>query len=117
MTGIIAAMFQHTLYGELPQSDVTARCQKFTRICELLLPHGEVYKKHVLSLLVEFVKALGGNMNLTRKNGLSPALYCLLDILQQHENAQLNSMLDDMGRALLRSVHKNYQKLHVYKGQ
>jgi hypothetical protein len=117
MTGIIAAMFQHTLYGELPQSDITARCQKFTRICELLLPHGEVYKKHVLGLLVEFVKALGGNMNLARKNGLSPALYCLLDILKEHENAQLNSMLDDMGRALLRSVHKNYQKLHVYKGQ
>lgn len=116
-TGVISAMFQHTLYGELQPSEIVTRCQKFTRICELLLPHGEVYKKHVLSLLVEFVNALRGNMDLVRKRCLSPAVYCLLDILQQHEITQLNAMLDDMGRALLRSVHKNYQRLHVYKGQ
>jgi hypothetical protein len=29
----------------------------------------------------------------------------------------LNSMLDDMGRALFRSLHESYKKLHVYKGQ
>jgi hypothetical protein len=116
-TGIIAALFQHTLYGDVSEVEIVDRCQKFTRICELLLPYGEVYKKHVLSLLVEFVEALRANLDLTRKTCLSPAIYCLLDILQQHESAQLNCMLDDMGRALLRSVHKNYQKLHVYKGQ
>eukprot|EP00980_Cylindrotheca_fusiformis_P006529 scaffold1384_cov116-Cylindrotheca_fusiformis.AAC.7 len=116
-TNAITTLFRHALYGDLPASDMKSRCQKFTRICELLLPHGEVYKKHVLSLIFEFVDALRGDMDPTRKVCLSPAVYCLLDILQQHEITQLNSMLDDMGRTLLRSVHKTYQKLHVYKGQ
>ena len=115
----MTAMLQHSLYGdELPESQIADRGQKFTRLCELLLPHGEVYKKHILCLLVEYVQALrGGDMPLSRKNSLAPAIYCLLDILQQHETTQLNSMLDDMGRALLRSVHESYKKLHVYKGQ
>jgi hypothetical protein len=113
----MSVMLQHTLYGELPEVDIIARCQKFTRLCELLLPHGDVYKKHVLCLLVEFVHALRGNMDLVRKNNLAPAIYSLLDILQEYETMQLNSMLDNMGRALLRSVHENYRKLHVYKGQ
>jgi hypothetical protein len=30
---------------------------------------------------------------------------------------QLNSMLDEMGRALLRSLHEGYKKIHVYHGQ
>jgi len=70
-----------------------------------------------LCIVVEFVNALRGKMDLVRKDRLAPAIYCLLDILQQHEKMQLNSMLDDMGRALLRSVHESYQKIHVYKGQ
>lgn len=114
---VIASMFRHTLYDCLDESEVVNRCQKFTRVCELLLPHRDVYKKHVICLLVEFVKALKGDLDLKRKTCLAPAIYCLLDILQQHETTQLNCMLDEMGRALLRSVHKNYQKLHVYKGQ
>jgi hypothetical protein len=117
MIRTMSAMLQHSLYGQLPELEVIDRGQKFTRLCELLIPHGDVYKKHVLCLLVEYVQALRGNIDLVRKNSLSPAIYCLLDILQQYETTQLNSMLDEMGRALLRSVHESYKKLHVYKGQ
>ena len=42
---------------------------------------------------------------------------CLLDIIQDHETMQLNSMLDEECRAILRSIHEGYKKIHVYKGQ
>jgi hypothetical protein len=113
----MTVMLEHSLYADLQDLEIIDRGHKFSRLCELLLPHGEVYKKHVLCLVVEFVKALKDNMDPTRRNALSPAIYCLLDILQQYETMQLNSMLDDMGRAMLRTVHESYKKQHVYKGQ
>ena len=105
------------LYDELSDLEIIDRGHKFSRLTELLLPYGDVYKKHVLSLVVEFVQALKRDMNSIRRSSLSTAIFCLLDILQQHETNQLNSMLDDMGRALLRTVHESYKKQHVYKGQ
>lgn len=113
----LSSMLRHALYGSLGELDIMDRGQKFTRLCELLVPHRDVYKKHVLGLLIEFVKALRGDMDLVRKNSLTPAVYCLLDMLQQYETKQLNSMMDTTGKALFRTVHQNYQKLHVYKGQ
>jgi hypothetical protein len=113
----LSSMFRHVLYGSLGEMDIMDRGQKFTRLCELLVPHRDVYKKHVLGLLIEFVNALRGEMDLVRKNSLAPAVYCLLDMLQQYETKQLNSMMDTTGKALFRTVHQNYQKLHVYKGQ
>ncbi|CAJ1969340.1 unnamed protein product [Cylindrotheca closterium] len=116
-SGLLVALLQRALHGDFTKSDAKMRCQKYTRLCELLQPHGDVYKKHVLAVLLEYVKALRGNLDPARKNDIMPAIFCLLDILQQYENSQLNSMLDDMGRALLRSTHTNYQRAHVYKGQ
>jgi hypothetical protein len=113
----LSVILGRCLYDELSDLEIIDRGHKFSRLTELLLPYGEVYKKHVLSLVVEFVRALKQDMNPTRRSSLSPAVYCLLDILQHHETTQLNSMLDDMGRALLRTVHESYKKQHVYKGQ
>ena len=113
----LTVILQHSLYGKIDEIEIKIRGQKFTRLCELLMGHKDVYKKHILCLLVEFIQELRGDMDTVRKNSLSPAIYCLLDILQQHETAQLNSMLDDMGRAMFRSLHENYKKVHVYKGQ
>jgi hypothetical protein len=103
--------------ANLCDADVLDRGHMFGRLCELILPHGDFYKKHVLCLAVAFVEALKHNLDPIRRNSLLPAIYCILDILQQHEKLQLNAMLDDMGRALLRSVYENYKKQHVYKGQ
>jgi hypothetical protein len=110
-------ILRHSLYGSLSELEVMNRGQKFTRLCELLIPHKEVYKKHLLGLLLEFVHALKGDMEFARKSSLTPAVFCLLDMLQQYEFKQLNAMMDTTGRALFRSVHQSYQKQHVYKGQ
>ena len=113
----LGVILRRCLYDELSDLEIVDRGHKFSRLTELLLPYGDVYKKHVLSLVVEFVQALKRDMNPIRRSSLSTAIFCLLDILQQHETTQLNSMLDDMGRALLRTVHESYKKQHVYKGQ
>jgi hypothetical protein len=113
----LSALLKHNLHGDLNELDIMDRGQKFSRLCELLVPHKEVYKKHVLGILVEFVHALSNDLDLPRKNSLTPAVYCILDMLQQYETKQLNTMLDTTGRALFRSVYHSYQKIHVYKGQ
>jgi hypothetical protein len=110
-------MLQFALRESMPVTSMPSCGQKFSRLCELLLPYGEVYKKHIICLIVRFVDALQGTMNATCKKSLLPGIYCLLDIIQDHETMQLNSMLDEMGRALLRSLHEGYKKIHVYHGQ
>ena len=110
-------MLQFALRESMPVASMPSCGQKFSRLCELLLPYGEVYKKHIICLIVRFVDALQGTMNATCKKSLLPGIYCLLDTIQDHETMQLNSMLDEMGRALLRSLHEGYKKIHVYHGQ
>ena len=113
----LAAMLKFSFFCPMPEQSIISCGQKFSRLAELLLPYGEVYKKHVLCLIVQFVDGLRGDIGLVQKKSLLPGIYCLLDIIQEHERMQLNSMLDEMGRALLRSVHEGYKKTHVYKGQ
>jgi len=63
------------------------------------------------------VDVLQGSMDVVRKKSILPGIYCLLDIIQDHECKQLNSMLDEVGRALFRSIHEGYKSKHVYHGQ
>jgi len=113
----LAAMLQFALRKSLPEQYMSICGQKFSRLCELMLPHGDIYKKHVICLILRFVNSLQGDMNPVCKKGLLPGIYCLLDIIREHESMQLNSMLDEECRALLRSIHEGYKKIHVYKGQ
>jgi hypothetical protein len=109
-------MLQFVLYAPLSETVMVECGQKFCRICELLLPYGDVYKKHILCLIIEFVKGIGSDLHTVRKESLLTGIYCLLDIIQEHETQQLNAMLDDMGRALLSTIYDGYKK-HIYKGQ
>jgi hypothetical protein len=110
-------LLRHALYGALSSLEITQRAQMFTRLCELLIPHRDVYKKHVLGLILEFVGALRNDGHPSRNKGIVPAVYCLLDILSQYETEQLNTMMDTTAKALFRSVYQSHQKTHMYKGQ
>jgi hypothetical protein len=110
-------LLRHVLYGELSDPEITQRAQIFTRLCELLIPHRDVYKKHVLGLILEFVGALRTNVHPSRSKGIVPAIYCLLDMLSQYETEQLNTMMDATAKTLFRSVYQSHQKTHRYKGQ
>jgi Urb2/Npa2 family len=112
----LMSMIEFVLYAPLTDTTLLECGQRFNRLCELLLPHGEVYKKHVLSLIIQFVKGLSKNVDVIRKKSLLNGIHCLFAIMQEHETKQLNSMLDEMERAVLLSVYEGYKK-HTYKGQ
>lgn len=112
----LMTMLEFVLYVPMRDTTVLECGQQFSRLCELLLPHRDVYKKHVLSLIAQFVGGLTNDIDACRKRSLLNGIFCLFDIIQEHETRQLNSMLDEMGKALLKSVHESYKK-HTYKGQ
>ena len=101
----------------LPGQSIAIRGQRFTRLCEHLVGHREIYKKHVVGLVLEFVVGLGQSMSLQRRDSLVPAIYCLLDTMSTFETQQLNAYMDTKAKILFRTIHQSYQKLHTYKGQ
>ena len=113
----IHVLLRHALYVELSRQESTKRAQMFTRLCELLVPHRDVYKKHVLALILEYVGALKSGIHPSRSKAIVPAIYCLLDMLSQFETEQLNTMMDNTSKALFRSVFQSHHKTHMYKGQ
>jgi hypothetical protein len=113
----LTTMLQFALSKSLPTNLMSTCGQKFSRLCELLLPHSDVYKKHIICLILRFVNALRKDIHPSCRKSILPGIYCLLDIIQEHETIQLNSMLDEECRAFLRSIHEGYKKTHVYKGQ
>ena len=115
----LLSIFQRRiLYDDIGIIMVRERSQKFTRLCELILPHKEVYKKHVLGLLLEFVYAFEKeDLSFIRKDCLLPSVYYVMDMLSKYEMQQLNVLMDTTARTLFSAVHRNYQKLHAYKGQ
>lgn len=113
----------HAFQGQLLHNDeldnviIRERSEQFTRLCELLLPNKEVFKKHILCLLLEFVHCLEHGMSLVRKECLLPSVFYLLDMLTKYEMQQLTTLMDTTSKALFRSVYQSYNKLHAYKGQ
>lgn len=114
---IIHVLLRHALYVEVSRKESTKRAQMVTRLCELLVPHRDVYKKHVLALILEYVGAMKSGTHPSRSKALVPAIYCLLDMLSQFETEQLNTMMDNTSKALFRSVYQSHHKTHMYKGQ
>jgi hypothetical protein len=117
VVSVLHSFLRQVLYGPLSDEVIVDRSQKFTRLCELLINHRDIYKKHLLGLLLEFIHALQHNMSPVRKKNLLPAVYCLLDSLSSYETKQLNSMMETTAKTLFRTVYQSYQKLYAYKGQ
>lgn len=119
---VISALYcflRHVMCSQLLLSDhsVAVRGQHFTRLCEHMVGHREIYKKHVVGLVLEFVVGLGQTMSFQRRDSLLPAIYCLLDTMSTFETQQLNAYMDGKAKIQFRTIHQSYQKLHAYKGQ
>jgi len=117
---VLHCFLRHVMYAPRGQSvqSVTERSQRFSRICELLVSHKDIYKKHVVGLVLEFVRGLGvQSMDLQVRDSLVPAVYCLLDCMSTYETQQLDAHMDTKAKTLFRSIHQGYQKIHTYKGQ
>jgi len=108
-------LLRHTLHG--PDDSIESRSQMLSRLCEFLLPHQDVFKKHILVLLLEYISLLKGEkMSPFRKRALMPAIFSLLETQSLFEHQQLNSMTDTTGKVLFASVFSSYQQ-GKYKGQ
>jgi hypothetical protein len=114
---VLHSFLRHAITSSDKDDGLSDRSQKFVRLCELLAPHSDVYRKHVLGILLEFVGAIRGDIDPQCKKSLLPGIFCLLDMLTHYETKQLNAMMDTTGKALFRTVHQSYQKQHQYKGQ
>jgi Urb2/Npa2 family len=103
--------------SEVTDEDVTRRGLSFARLTELLVTHRDIYKKHIVGLVLEFVHALEDSLSVLRKEALLPAVFSLLDSLTVYETKQLNVLMSPKGKPLFQGVYHSYQKLHAYKGQ
>jgi len=103
--------------GEMAEGDTSSKAQEYEKLCELLAAHKDIFKKHAVGLILDFVEATEVGMNSETKRNLMPSIYLLLDMCSQYEMEQLNTSMSSTGRALFSSVHQSYQKVHKYKGQ
>ena len=114
------AMYYSDIAGLIPSIEaVNERGQQFARVCEQLVAHKDIYKKHVIGLVLEFVHdGLGQSaIDLHVRNSLMPAIYSLLDTMSTYEMRQLDAHMDTKAKVLFRGIHQGYQNVHTYKGQ
>lgn len=81
------------------------------------MPHKDVYKKHVVGLMLCYIRALNEGMNTSTKSKLMPAIYALLDMCSDFETRQINAMIDIPSKALFAPVFQSYLKYFQYNGQ
>lgn len=86
------------------------------RICELLIPHKDIFKKHVIGLVLCYIQALNNGMNPTTKTKLMPSIYALLDMCSDFETRQINAMIEPSSKALFAPVFQSYRKVYQYHG-
>jgi hypothetical protein len=87
-----------------------------TRVSEALVIHKEVFKKHVLSLILDYVDAVQEGIESRTKSLLMPAVFNLLDCLSPHETMQMNNMVHIASKSVYQNMIRSYQN-HTYKGQ
>ena len=113
---VLHSFWISSMTNMMDKTDIALCGNELCRLSEALVPHREVYKKHVIPLLLDFVRRLD-QQSLLVKNALLPSVYCLLDLLTIHEQRQLNALMDTTSKSNFRSIYQTYQKLFAYKGQ
>ena len=91
-------------------------CQEFRKVCELLPEHKDIFKKHMMHLVLYYIDGIQKSMDPWIKTELEPSIFSLLDSLSEFETKQMNTLMNATTKALFQSVFKNYKK-HEYKGQ
>ena len=86
------------------------------RICELLIQHKEVFKKHTVGLILRFIRTLKSGMTQATKSTLMSSIHYLLDMCSDYEMRQINAMIDAPSKALFAPVFQSYKKYYQYHG-
>ena len=109
----------HSLLSQATEAtgdNVVLMALEFGKLAELLTTHNEVFKKHVLGLILFFVDSLVAGMSAVTKKTLLPAIFSLLGMLSKYELHQLQVTMTPSSKSLFRSIFRDFQKMQ-YKGQ
>eukprot|EP00549_Striatella_unipunctata_P006178 CAMPEP_0118717460 /NCGR_PEP_ID=MMETSP0800-20121206/28172_1 /TAXON_ID=210618 ORGANISM="Striatella unipunctata, Strain CCMP2910" /NCGR_SAMPLE_ID=MMETSP0800 /ASSEMBLY_ACC=CAM_ASM_000638 /LENGTH=95 /DNA_ID=CAMNT_0006624201 /DNA_START=178 /DNA_END=465 /DNA_ORIENTATION=+ len=88
----------------------------YHRCCELIALHKDIFKKHVVGLVLSYMNGVeqkGGG----KRSGLVRCVFSWLDTFSSHEWSQCNASMNTTQRTLFQSIYQTYQKTHQYKGQ
>ena len=114
-TSALRCLLDHVMKCNKQDTDVTMKIQEFKKICELLPEHKEIFKKHIMHVVLYYVDGID-KMDPWIKTHLEPSVFFLLDTLSEFETKQMNTLMNATGKALFQSVFKNFRKSQ-YKGQ
>ena len=116
MSFFVVAM-QRTCTASLESESIQLRARVLSRLYENLIGHKEIFKKHVIGVILELVGLSRDGLSSHAKEAMQPASFSLLECLSSYELKQLNALLDTQGKAVFRAMHLSYSKLHSFKGQ
>ena len=114
--GLLLSLLSNVLQTNA-KNGLTEKALEYSKLCELLIPHKELFKKHVVGLILCYIKALSEGMSPSTKKKLMPSIYALLDVCSEYETRQINAMIDVPSKALFAPVFRSYQKFYQYRGQ
>ena len=115
-TCTMRSLLNHVMQSKREETDVMTMCQEFRKVCELLPEHKDIFKKHMMHLVLYYIDGIQKSMDPWIKTELEPSIFSLLDSLSEFETKQMNTLMNATTKALFQSVFKNYKK-HEYKGQ
>ena len=100
--------------GLIPE-DLSLRARYWTRLCELLVPQKEVYKKHLVYLVLESLRAAD---DIERRRALMPGwMYLLNTFSPAYEIKQLNALMEDSSTKMrFRPIYEQFRRYHTYQG-
>jgi hypothetical protein len=113
---VLQSLLRQLTDHALPAADLTVRAQHWTRLCELLVPQKEVYKKHLVHIVLESLHCTRSDVNL--RQALMPAWMHLLDTFAPaYELKQLNALMVDADtKTAFWPIYERYRKYHSYQG-
>ena len=76
-----------------------------SRLLEYLVPSKDIFKKHIVTLLLDYVSHLVKGISDVVKESLFDGVFAMLQMMGSHEKDQLNVMLDSSGRAVFKKVY------------
>jgi len=115
---ILQKLFQFIITSAGSEQEVSPLMagRDLARLCEMLVEHRDVFKKHINCIILDFVVTLQDDLEPVWKKAIAPSVYFLLEMLSEHELNHLNALLDPTGRAVFRSFYDGFKKSHIYKG-
>jgi len=114
--GLLLSLLSHVLHTNAKKG-LSEKALEYSKLCELLIPHKDIFKKHVVGIILCYIKALSEGMSPITKKKLMPSVYALLDVCSDFETRQINAMIDVPSKTLFAPVFKSYQKFYQYHGQ